>query len=115
MTRQALDIIHTAVLKYSNDDDTDIADIDVIDDNDNIQQHQQQHNKCCWLIDIGGGFPGWDGIGGDCNRFSSLQQQQQQQQTTTSSSNNDNPDITKSETTTTTETTTQAIAAAIQP
>eukprot|EP00980_Cylindrotheca_fusiformis_P002297 scaffold531_cov102-Cylindrotheca_fusiformis.AAC.4 len=124
MTRQALDIIHTAVLKYSNDD-IDIADIDVIDENDNIQQQQQQHNKCCWLIDIGGGFPGWDGIGGDCNRFSSRQQQQQQQQTstsTTTSSNNDNdnPDITTisettTTTTTTTETTTQAIAAAIQP
>ena len=23
----------------------------------------------CWLLDIGGGFPGWDGLGGDYGRF----------------------------------------------
>lgn len=41
MTRQALDLIHGSL----ND------------------SHK------CWLIDIGGGFPGWDGIGGDFGRF----------------------------------------------
>ena len=30
---------------------------------------QHNNNKACWLLDIGGGFPGVDGVGGDVGRF----------------------------------------------
>jgi ornithine decarboxylase len=30
---------------------------------------QVQVGRCCWLLDIGGGYPGRDGVGGDVFRF----------------------------------------------
>jgi ornithine decarboxylase len=35
---------------------------------DRVQQQAGIEDKC-WLLDIGGGYPGRDGIGGDCGRF----------------------------------------------
>jgi ornithine decarboxylase len=36
---------------------------------DRIQQQQAGIEEKCWLLDIGGGYPGKDGMGGDCGRF----------------------------------------------
>jgi ornithine decarboxylase len=47
LTHQALDLIHSTIAAAT------------------------EHSHKCWLIDIGGGFPGWDGVGGDSGRFSS--------------------------------------------
>jgi ornithine decarboxylase len=55
--------------------------------------------KKCWLLDIGGGFPGWDGLGGDHTRFSGTSGNTK----TTTNVQSDDPD------------TTAAIATAIQP
>lgn len=30
---------------------------------------QKDHKAACWLLDIGGGYPGLDGMGGDAGRF----------------------------------------------
>jgi ornithine decarboxylase len=35
---------------------------------DRVQQEAGIEEKC-WLLDIGGGYPGKDGVGGDCGRF----------------------------------------------
>jgi ornithine decarboxylase len=45
-----------------------------------ITTENSQHK--CWLIDIGGGFPGWDGMGGDYGRFSNDGNQFDKEQST---------------------------------
>ena len=52
LSKQAMDIINSTIRRKQQ------------------QHHQGQHESNCWLLDIGGGFPGWDGLDGDQNRFS---------------------------------------------
>ncbi|KAL3928329.1 MAG: hypothetical protein SGBAC_012697, partial [Bacillariaceae sp.] len=82
LTRSALDLIHSTLQKSTTACD-----------------HR------CSLIDIGGGFPGWDGMGGDHNRFSSY----------ASSKNGNSTDDGTTMDELATEETTRAIAEAIQP
>lgn len=35
--------------------------------------NEEQPDQKCWLLDIGGGFPGWDGVGGDEQRFCNVE------------------------------------------
>lgn len=82
MTRSALDLVHSTLQKSTTESD-----------------HR------CSLIDIGGGFPGWDGLGGDHKRFSSY----------VSSKNGSSKDDSTSTDEVAAVETTRAIAEAIQP
>ncbi|CAJ1933067.1 unnamed protein product [Cylindrotheca closterium] len=98
MTRSALDLIHSTFEQQQarpNDSNTEIT----------------EHHRCS-LIDIGGGFPGWDGLGGDQNRFSysSDSHHNHDENSTTAATVDGN--TTGEETTVET---TSAIAEAIQP
>lgn len=81
-------------------------------DGDGGSADSNRRRHPCWLLDMGGGYPGWDGMGGDERRFSGSSSSESG--TGTKNNNNNNPTEQESEPPAA-KTVVAAIAKAIRP
>jgi ornithine decarboxylase len=110
MGRKALTRIDDRLTRHYREEEEEETDIQEkkVQKLDESQQKQYKRHRC-WLLDMGGGFPGIDGLDGDDNRFSADAKKEVKETTDTSMP------ATTQQTATTTTTTVADIAMAVRP
>lgn len=67
---QRIDDEVEALLRRDEEEDNGARDCDHHNEDDDGGTTTTSSRQPCWLLDMGGGYPGWDGLGGDGGRFS---------------------------------------------